>query len=263
MNCIRDKQSCSFKSEIAKDLYPTIIGSVRGNEQRIVDNEKKREDTLKKKQMEAQRLAAILPSSQSTISGSTSSITTPVTRQSTRARAIETPSSLSFPIVEVPAPEAPGPIVRADLVAIEKVATRENNTRVELEMLRLFLITERTQERFRVEEHSRFVEERRSISLGLLDVLDDAIEARGGSRCNIRDSGEETSSEVSEEGDLESPPRTSLGESPQVLEDIEMTVSEAEIERQAGDGNVTEVEEGVGMGEQAREDEEEGNAEGE
>ena len=42
-----------------------------------------------------------------------------------------------------------------------------------------------------------------------------------------------------------------------------MTVSEAEIERQAGDGNATEVEEGVGMGEQAREDEEEGNAEGE
>ena len=167
---------------------------------------------------------------QSTILVSTSSIATPITCQSTCTRVIKTPSSLSLPTVEVPASEAPGPIVHVDLVAIEKAATRENSTRVKLEMLQLFLITERTQERLRVEEHPQFVKERRSVSLGLLDVLDDAIEVRGRSRCNICDSEEEMFSEVSEEGDLESPPRTSLGESPQVLEDVKMTVSEEEID---------------------------------
>ena len=74
MNCIRNKQSCLFKSKIGKDHYPKIIGSARGNKQRIIDNKKKREENLKKKQMEVQRLGAILPLSQSVISGSTSSV---------------------------------------------------------------------------------------------------------------------------------------------------------------------------------------------
>ena len=97
-----------------------------------------------------------------------------------------------------------------------------------------------------MEEHSRFIEECRLISLGLLGVLDDAIEERGGSRHDIWGSGDDTFSKVSEESNLESPPGTSLGGSPQVLEDVEMTLSEGEIEMQAGFENMLEIEEGVG-----------------
>ena len=146
MNCIRNKQSCLFKSKIGKDHYPKIIGSARGNKQRIIDNKKKREENLKKKQMEVQRLGAILPLSQSVISESTSSVATPITRQSAHAKAVDLTPSLSLTTTEVQVPEALGPIVQADLLAIEKVVTNNNSTRVELEMLRLFLVTERTQE---------------------------------------------------------------------------------------------------------------------
>ena len=76
--------------------------------------------------------------------------------------------------------------------------------------------------------------------------MDDAIEERGGSRHNIWGSGDDTFSKVSEESNLESPPGTSLGGSPQVLEDVEMTLSEGEIEMQAGFENMLEIEEGVG-----------------
>ena len=122
----------------------------------------------------------------------------------------------------------PPPLYLVDLVAVERVTLDHNSTRVELEIQRSLLFTERIRELAQIAEVQRMILSRRPTSRGLVNILNEGIVKRGGDYWILPPSSdeEELTGAVDEENvvtsEVEEPPGSPMVGSEKGRSDVDL-----------------------------------------